>query len=66
MCFLFKRFQWYHQAKNYAKILNRIREMHPDIKIQVSCDKNQSTLGSSSTILHPINEVRGWEKKQIY
>ena len=22
-------------------------------------DKNQSTLGSSSTILHPINEVRG-------
>ena len=25
--------------------------MHPDIKIQVSCEKKQRTLGSSSTIL---------------
>ena len=33
--------------------------MHPDIKIQVSYDKKQSTLGSSSTILHPLTEVRG-------
>ena len=30
-----------------------------DIKIQVSCDKKQSALGSSSTILHPLTEVRG-------
>ena len=34
-------------------------EIHPIIKIQVSCHKNQSSLGSSSTILLPINEVRG-------
>ena len=34
-------------------------EMHMDIKIQVSCDMKQSTLGSSSTILHPLTEVRG-------
>ena len=33
--------------------------MHTDIKIQVSCDKKQSTLGCSSTILHPLTEVRG-------
>ena len=33
--------------------------MHPDIKIQVSCDNKQSTLGSSSTILSPITEVKG-------
>ena len=33
--------------------------MHPDIKIQVSNDKKQSTLGSSSTILHPLTEVKG-------
>jgi len=32
-------------------------EMHPDIKIQVNNDK--STWGSSSTILHPLSEVRG-------
>ena len=32
-----------------------------DIKIQVSCDKKQSTFGSSSTILHPLTEVRGRE-----
>ena len=32
--------------------------MHPDIKIQVRWDKNQSTLGSSSTILYPIDEER--------
>ena len=31
-------------------------EMHPDIKIQVSCDMKQSTLGS---ILHPLTEARG-------
>ena len=31
--------------------------MHPDIKIQVSCDKKQSTLDSSSSILHPLTEV---------
>ena len=36
--------------------------MHSDIKILVSCDINQSTLGSSSsTILCPKNEVRGWK-----
>ena len=34
-------------------------QIHPDIKIQVSFDKKQSTLGSSSTILHPLTEVRG-------
>ena len=33
--------------------------MHPDIKIQLSCDKKQSTLGCSSTIPHPLTEVRG-------
>ena len=33
--------------------------MHPDIKIQVNNDKKQSTWGSSSTILHPLTEVRG-------
>ena len=33
--------------------------MHLDIKIQVSCDMKQSTLGCSSTILHPLTEVRG-------
>ena len=33
--------------------------MHTDIKIQVSGDKKQSTLGSSSTILRPLTEVRG-------
>ena len=33
--------------------------MHLNIKIQVSCDKNQSTLDSSSIILYPIDEVRG-------
>ena len=36
--------------------------MHPNIKIQVSCDKNQSTLGSSSTILYLIDEVGGRKK----
>ena len=30
-----------------------------DIKNQVSHDNKQSTLGSRSTILHPLNEVRG-------
>ena len=34
-------------------------EMHPDIKIQVSCDMKQSTLGSISTILYPLTEVKG-------
>ena len=34
-------------------------EMHTEIKIQVSCDMKQSTVGSSSTILHPLTEVRG-------
>ena len=34
-------------------------EMHPDIKIQVNNDKKQSTWGSSSTILHPLTEVKG-------
>ena len=33
--------------------------MHPNIKIHVSCDKKQSTLGSSSTILHLFTEVSG-------
>ena len=33
--------------------------MHLDIKIQVSCDNKQSTLGSSSTILYPLTGVRG-------
>ena len=34
--------------------------MHPDIKIQVSCDKNQSNFGiSSSTIFHPLTWERG-------
>ena len=30
-----------------------------DIEIQVSYDLNQSTLGSSSTILQPLSEARG-------
>ena len=34
-------------------------EMYLDIKIQVSCDMKESTLGSSSTIFHPLSEVRG-------
>ena len=29
-----------------------------DFKIQVSCDKKRSILGSSLTILHPLTEVR--------
>ena len=33
--------------------------MHPDIKMRVSCDMKQSTLGSITTILHPLAEVRG-------
>ena len=33
--------------------------MHPDIKIQASCDKNQRIFGSSSTILHPLTWVSG-------
>ena len=33
--------------------------MHPDIKLQVSCDMKQSTLVCSSTIIHLLNEVRG-------
>ena len=32
--------------------------MHPDIKIQVSCDMKQSTLISSSTIFQPLTEVK--------
>ena len=33
-------------------------QMHPDIKIQVSCDMKQSTLISSSTIFQPLTEVK--------
>ena len=33
--------------------------MYADIKIQVSCSNNQSTLGSNSTIFQHINEVGG-------
>ena len=32
------------------------------IKIQVSCDKNQNTLGGSSTILHPLTCVLEFEQ----
>ena len=32
--------------------------LQQDIKIQVSCDKKQSTLGSSSTSYPSFNEVR--------
>ena len=34
-------------------------EQQWDIQIQVSYDWNQSTLGSSSTIIHPLTEVEG-------
>ena len=35
--------------------------MQQDIKIQVSYDKKQNTLGCSSTILHPLTEEKGHE-----
>ena len=40
----------------YSKLEGMLQQ---DIKIQVSCDMKQSTLGCSSTILHPLTKVRG-------
>ena len=34
-------------------------KLQQDIQIQVSYDKKQSILGRSSTILHPLTEIRG-------
>ena len=34
-------------------------KLQRDIKIQLSYDLNQRTLGASSTILHPLTDVEG-------
>ena len=52
-----------YNSSNISPVKQRNNELEGklqrDIKIQLSYDLNQRTLGASSTILHPLTDVEG-------